>query len=77
MKPVVPFWAAILTTVVGLLIVTGGFLIFYDLHWGQRSIELLKAYYLDQVADTAEKEVMSPTLRRLVGPEGGGSEHDG
>jgi hypothetical protein len=57
MKPVVPFWVAILATVVGLLIVTGGFLIFYDLHWGQRSIELLKAYYLDQVADTAEKEV--------------------
>ena len=57
MKPVVPFWVAILTTVAGLLIVTGGFLIFYDLHWGQRSIELLKAYYLDQVADTAEKEV--------------------
>ena len=57
MKPVVPFWVAILATVTGLLIVTGGFLIFYDLHWGQRSIELLKAYYLDQVADTAEKEV--------------------
>jgi hypothetical protein len=57
MEIVVPFWVAILATVVGLLIVTGGFLIFYDLHWGQRSIELLKAYYLDQVADTAEKEV--------------------
>ncbi len=57
MKPVVPFWVAILTTVTGLLIVTGGFLIFYDLQWGQRSIELLKTYYLDQVADTAEKEV--------------------
>ena len=57
MKPVVPFWVAILATVTGLLIMTGGFLIFYDLHWGQRSIELLKAYYLDQVADTAEKEV--------------------
>ena len=53
----IPFWVAIVTVVVGLLVVTGGFVIGYDLVWGQRSIELLRASYLDQVADTAEKEV--------------------
>ena len=57
MKPVVPFWVAILATVVGLLIITDGFLIFHDLQWSQWSIEPLKASYLDQVVDTAEKEV--------------------
>jgi hypothetical protein len=53
----IPFWVAIVTVVVGLLVVTGGFVIGYDLVWGQRSIELLRASYLDQVADTAEKGV--------------------
>ena len=66
----IPFWVAILATVVGLLIVTGGFLIFYDLQWGQRSIELLKAYYLDQVADTAEKEVAEAGAHRRAGVAG-------
>jgi hypothetical protein len=53
----IPFWVAIVAVVVGLLVATGGFVIGYDLVWGQRSIELLRASYLDQVADTAEKEV--------------------
>src|SRR5262245_39694864 len=52
----IPFWVAIVTAVVGLLVVTGGFLIIYDLPWGQRSIEVLKADYLKQVAETAERE---------------------
>jgi class 3 adenylate cyclase len=53
----IPFWVAIVTVVVGLLVVTGSFPIVYDLWWGQRNIELLKADYLEQVADTAETEV--------------------
>ncbi len=53
----VPFWVAIVTAVVGLLVVTGSFLIVYDLCWGQQGIEFLKADYLEQVADTAEREV--------------------
>ena len=53
----IPFWVAIVTSVVGLLVVAGYFLIVYDLRWGQRSIEVLKADYLEQVANTAEREV--------------------
>jgi class 3 adenylate cyclase len=53
----IPFRIAIVTVVVGLLVVTCSPLIVYDLRWGQRSIELLKAEYLEQVADTAVREV--------------------
>jgi class 3 adenylate cyclase len=53
----IPFRVAIVTLVVGLLVVTCGGLIGYVLHRGQQSIDTLKRDYLDQVADSAVREV--------------------
>jgi adenylate cyclase len=53
----IPFRIAIVTLVVGLLVVTCGVLIGYVLHRGQRSVETLKGAYLEQVLDTAVREV--------------------
>jgi hypothetical protein len=47
-----PFHVAILTVVVGLLLVTSAFLIGYGFYAGQRNIALLKSDYLAQVAET-------------------------
>ena len=48
---------AILTVVVGLLLVTCAFLIGYGFCAGQNDIELLKSDYLAQVAETGAREV--------------------
>jgi adenylate cyclase len=53
----IPFRVAIVTVVVGLLVVTCGLLITYVLYRGQRSVELLKRDYLEQVVDTMVREV--------------------
>jgi hypothetical protein len=55
-----PFRVAIVIVVVGLLIVTCGCLIAYVLYRGEYSVELLKRAYLEQVADTAGREVLRP-----------------
>jgi hypothetical protein len=55
---------AILTVVVGLLIVTCAFLLLFSLHRGQRTIAILKSEYLDQVAIMTAREVTR--LRRFV-----------
>jgi hypothetical protein len=47
-----PFHVAILTVVVGLLLVTSAFLIGYGFYAGQRNIALLKSDYLAQVVET-------------------------
>jgi hypothetical protein len=48
---------AILTVVVGLLVVTCGFLLAFALYRGQRTIEILKAEYLIQTAEMTAREV--------------------
>lgn len=53
----IPFRDAILMVVVGLLVTTCGALIGYVLHRNQQNIELLRADYLDQVAETTVREV--------------------
>jgi adenylate cyclase len=53
----IPFRVAIVTLVVGLLVVTCGALIAYVLHRGQQSVEELRRDYLEQVLDTAAREV--------------------
>jgi class 3 adenylate cyclase len=53
----IPFRVVIVTLVVGLLVVTCGALIVYVLHRGQQSVESLKRDYLEQVLDTAVREV--------------------
>jgi hypothetical protein len=53
-----PFRVAIVIVVVGLLVVTCGSLIAYVLYRGEHSVELLKRAYLEQVADTAGREVL-------------------
>jgi hypothetical protein len=52
-----PFRVAILAVVVGLLVVTCGFLLLFALHRGQRPVEILKGEYLDQVAEMTAREV--------------------
>ena len=53
----IPFRVAIITVVVGLLVVTCGVLLAYVLYRGQQSVEILKRDYLGQVADTTVREV--------------------
>src|SRR5262249_5354799 len=53
----IPFRVAIVTLVVGLLVVTCGALIAYVLHRSQQSVDRLKRDYLEQVLDTAVREV--------------------
>jgi adenylate cyclase len=53
----IPFRVAIVSLVVGLLVVTCGTLITYVLHRGQQSVESLKHDYLEQVLDAAVREV--------------------
>ena len=53
----IPFRVAIVTAVVGLLVVTSGFLLVYGLSTGARSMNRLKGQYLDQIADTSVREV--------------------
>jgi class 3 adenylate cyclase len=54
----IPFRVAIVTVVVGLLVVTCGALITYVLVRGQQSVEILKRDYLEQVADTTVRDVV-------------------
>src|SRR5215831_18398568 len=62
-----PFRVAIVTVVVGLLLVTCGSLIAYVLSRGEQSVALLKRAYLEQVADTAVREVLRlPTTAAQV-----------
>ena len=62
-----PFRVAIVTVVVGLLLVTCGSLIAYVLYRGEQSVALLKRAYLEQVADTAVREVLRlPTTAAQV-----------
>src|SRR5215510_3645350 len=62
-----PFRVAIVIVVVGLLIVTCGSLIAYLLYQGEQSVALLKRAYLEQVADTAVREVLRlPTTAAQV-----------
>ena len=53
----IPFRVAIVTVVVGLLVLTCGALILYALHQGKQNAEILKREYLDQVAQGAASEV--------------------
>ena len=53
----IPFRVAIVTAVVGLLVVTSGFLLIYVLSTGAQSMNRLKREYLDQIADTSVREV--------------------
>jgi len=53
----IPFRVAIVTVVVGLLVVTCGFLLGYGVLSDARNINTLKIEYLDQVADTSVREV--------------------
>ena len=53
----IPFRVALVSVVVGLLVVTCGVLLGYGLARGARNIETLKGEYLDQVADTSVREV--------------------
>jgi hypothetical protein len=62
-----PFRVAIVMVVVGLLVVTCGSLIAYVLYRGEHSVALLKRAYLEQVADTAVREVLRlPTTAAQV-----------
>lgn len=56
-----PFRVAIVIVVVGLLVVTCGSLIAYVLYRGEQGVELLKHAYLEQVANTAVREVFRLT----------------
>ena len=51
------FRVAIIATVVGLLVVTCGFLLGFGIHAAQKSVGTLKNEYLEQVADTTVREV--------------------
>ena len=53
----IPFRVAIVTAVVGLLVVTSGVLLIYVLSTGAQSMNRLKREYLDQIADTSVREV--------------------
>jgi len=53
----ISFRVAIITTVVGLLVVTCGFLLGFGIHAAQKSVGTLKNEYLEQVADTTAREV--------------------
>src|SRR5262245_34428750 len=53
----ISFRVAIVTAVVGLLVVTSGFLLVYGLSPSARSLNRLKRAYLDQIADTSVREV--------------------
>ncbi len=53
----ISFRVAIITTVVGLLVVTCGFLLGFGIHATQQSVGTLKNEYLEQVADTTVREV--------------------
>jgi class 3 adenylate cyclase len=58
---------AIVIVVVGLLVVTCGSLIAYVLYRGEDSVAMLKRAYLEQVADTAVREVLRlPTTAAQV-----------
>src|SRR5262249_3288806 len=54
------FRVAIITTVVGLLVVTCGFLLGSGIHAAQKSVGTLKNEYLEQVADSTVREVSRP-----------------
>jgi hypothetical protein len=51
---------AIVTIVVGLLVATCGFLLVYGISSGAKNINTLKGEYLEQIADTAVREVARP-----------------
>ena len=53
----IPFRVALVTVVVGLLVVTCGVLLGYGLSRGAQTIETLKGEYLDQVADASVRQV--------------------
>lgn len=54
----IPFRVAIITMVVGLLVVTCGFLLAFGIYAGRKSIAVLKDEYLEQVANTTAREVL-------------------
>ena len=49
MKPLVPFWVAILVTIASLLIVTGALLIFYNLHRASEAPDTMGGAYAELV----------------------------
>lgn len=53
----IPFRVAIITMVVGLLVVTCGFLLGFGIYTGRKSIAVLKGEYLEQMAKTTAREV--------------------
>lgn len=53
----IPFRVALVSVVVGLLVVTCGVLLGYGLSRGAQTIETLKGEYLDQVADASVRQV--------------------
>jgi hypothetical protein len=53
----IPFRVAIITMVVGLLVVTCGFLLAFGIYTARQSTNVLKGEYLEQVADTTAREV--------------------
>src|SRR5262245_35704532 len=53
----IPFRVAIITMVVGLLVVTCGFLLAFGLYTSHKSMAVLKDEYLDQLANTTAREV--------------------
>ena len=53
----ISFRVAIITIVVGLLVVTCGFLLGFGIHTAWRSMNVLKGEYLEEVADTTAREV--------------------
>jgi adenylate cyclase len=53
----IPFRVALVSIVVGLLVVTCGVLLGYGLSRGARNLETLKSAYLEQVAETSVREV--------------------
>jgi adenylate cyclase len=67
----IPFRIAIVTVVVGLLVVTCAFLIAHGLHTGRESIDVLKREYLGQVVDTTVSEVsrLTETAEQILGAE--------
>jgi class 3 adenylate cyclase len=64
----IPFRLAIITMVVGLLVVTCGFLLAFGIYTGRKSIEALKSEYLEQVANTTAREVsrLPDTAERIL-----------
>jgi hypothetical protein len=63
----IPFRVALVSVVVGLLVVTCGVLLGYGLSRDARNLETLKGEYLGQVADASVREVgrMAATRRPL------------